>query len=107
MTTRKSKRATSILADATAARNNNVNVPKDTDNNNGKKTLSENPNASKDEDNDNTKVSRDNEDNDHTPKRPTDNNSSYTQHFNPVPVENQHSNKNTSIKPSSVEELSK
>ena len=108
MTTRKSKRATSVLADATAATNNNVKVPKDKDNNNGKETLSENHNASKDEDNDNTKVSRDNEDNDHTPKRPTENNSSsYTQHFNPVPVENQHSNKNTSIKPSSVEELSK
>ena len=81
-------------------------MPKDKDNNNGKETLSENHNASKHEDNDNKKVVRDNEDTD-SPKRPTENNGSYTQHFNPIPVENQQSNKNTSIKPSSVKELSK
>ena len=106
MTTRKSKRATPVLADATAATNNNGKETKDEDNNNGKESLSENVNPSKDKDNDNKKIAIGNEDTD-SPIRPTDNNGSYSQHFNPVPVENQQSEKNTTIKPSSVEELSK
>ena len=47
MTTRKSKRATPVLADATAATNNNGKETKDEDNNNGKESLSENLNPSK------------------------------------------------------------
>ena len=107
MTTRKSKRATPVLADATAATNNSGKETKDEDNNNGKESLSENVNPSKDKDNDNKKVLPSvNKDTD-SPIRPTDNNGSYSQHFNPVPVENQESEKNTTIKPSSVGDLSK
>ena len=96
-----------VLADATAATpNNNGKVTKDEGNNNGKESLSENVNPSKDKDNDNKKVVKGNEDTD-SPIRPTDNNGSYSQHFNPVPIENQQSEKNTTIKPSSVQELSK
>ena len=70
MTTRKSKRATPVLADATAATNNNGKETKDEDNNNGKESLSENVNPSKDKDNDNKKVATVNEDTD-SPIHPT------------------------------------
>ena len=104
MTTRKRKRATPVLADATAATNNNVKVTKDEHNNNGSKNLSQNQNLSKD--NDSKKVAATNEDTD-SPIHPTGNDGSDSQQFNGVPVKNQQTDKNTSIKPSSVEELSK
>ena len=104
MTTRKSKRATPVLADATAATNNNGKETKDEDNNNGSKNLSQNQNVSKD--NDNKKVAAMNENTD-SPIHPTDNDGSDYKHFNGGSVKNQQTNNNTSIKPSSVEELSK
>ena len=106
MTTRKSKRATSVLADATAATNNNGKETKDEDNNYGTEGLSNIVNPSKDKDDANKKVATVNEDVD-SPICPTDNNSSYSQNFNPMPTQNQESGKNTSIKASCVEELSK
>ena len=60
-----------ILADATAAKqNNNSKVTKDEDNNSGKESLSENLNPSKDKDNENKKVATVNEDTD-SPIHPT------------------------------------
>ena len=121
MTTRKSKRANPVLADATAATNNNVKVTKDEDkntvatnnhvkitkdegDNNGSNNVSQNQNVSKE--NDTKKVEAINENTD-SPIHPDDNDGSDYKHINGVPIKNQQTDKNTSIKPSSVEELSK
>ena len=106
MTTRKSKRATSVLADATAATNNNGKETKDEDNNYGTEGLSNIVNPSKDKDDANKKVATVSEDAD-SPISPTDNNSSYSQNFNPKPTQTQEIGKNSSIKASCVEELGK